>query len=214
MLGLAWGRSTIHMAAGPGPAAALHGRAADGRVRRRDRRARLGGGRARAAQVSGGDAHPIYAPMLLPDEATAEALRHQTGIARAFEYFDKVTVACVLHRVLGAGISHGARHAQRRGTGALTPPSASPRRCPRTSSTRRGAGRPGPGGAVHHGQDRQLRRVPESWRSRARSARARDRRRAALGLVTAWWRDTSPRTTEAGGDRPRSALNRTDPDGP
>ncbi|BFO19848.1 hypothetical protein SHKM778_62360 [Streptomyces sp. KM77-8] len=49
----------------------------------------------RAAQVSGGDAHPIYAPMLLPDAATAQALRHQTGIARAFEYFDKVTVACV-----------------------------------------------------------------------------------------------------------------------
>src|SRR5438309_1800525 len=49
----------------------------------------------RAAQVSGGDAHPIYAPMLLPDAATAAALRNQTGIARAFEYFDKVTVACV-----------------------------------------------------------------------------------------------------------------------
>ncbi len=49
----------------------------------------------RAAQVSGGEAHPIYAPMLLPDPATAAALRSQTGIARAFEYFDKVTVACV-----------------------------------------------------------------------------------------------------------------------
>lgn len=49
----------------------------------------------RAADVSGGEAHPIYAPMLLPDSATAEALRRQTGIARAFEYFDKVTVACV-----------------------------------------------------------------------------------------------------------------------
>ncbi|MFD5645553.1 sugar-binding domain-containing protein, partial [Streptomyces anulatus] len=49
----------------------------------------------RAAQVSGGEAHPIYAPMLLPDPATAAALREQTGIARAFEYFDKVTVAAV-----------------------------------------------------------------------------------------------------------------------
>src|SRR5204862_1139015 len=49
----------------------------------------------RAAEVAGGEAHPLYAPMLLPDPATAAALRSQTGIARAFEYFDKVTVAAV-----------------------------------------------------------------------------------------------------------------------
>ena len=65
----------------------------------------------RAAQVSGGEAHPIYAPMLLPDSATAAALRSQTGIARAFEYFDKVTVACGLHRLLGAGHLDRPRHA-------------------------------------------------------------------------------------------------------
>jgi DNA-binding transcriptional regulator LsrR (DeoR family) len=33
--------------------------------------------------------------MLLPDAATAAALRGQTSIAAAFEYFDKVTVAAV-----------------------------------------------------------------------------------------------------------------------
>lgn len=59
----------------------------------------------RAAQVSGGEAHPIYAPMLLPDPATAAALRSQPGIARAFEYFDKVTVAAVSIGSWEAGIS-------------------------------------------------------------------------------------------------------------
>ena len=96
MLGLAWGRSTIHMAAALRPAAPVHGRAAHRRVRRGHGRARLGrGGAPGRRRSSGGEAHPIYAPMLLPDPATAAALRSQTGIARAFEYFDKVTVAAV-----------------------------------------------------------------------------------------------------------------------
>lgn len=95
VLGLAWGRSTIHMAAAldrlpPCTVVQLTGVYDAGTAERGSVEAVR-----RAAQVSGGDAHPIYAPMLLPDAATAEALRHQTGIARAFEYFDKVTVACV-----------------------------------------------------------------------------------------------------------------------
>ncbi|WP_345044278.1 sugar-binding domain-containing protein [Streptomyces sannanensis] len=95
VLGLAWGRSTIHMAAAlhrlpPCTVVQLTGVYDAGTAERGSVEAVR-----RAAQVSGGEAHPIYAPMLLPDPATAAALRNQTGIARAFEYFDKVTVACV-----------------------------------------------------------------------------------------------------------------------
>ncbi len=93
--GLAWGRSTIHMAAAlhrlpPCTVVQLTGVYDAGTADRGSVEAVR-----RAADVSGGEAHPIYAPMLLPDSATAAALRGQTGIARAFEYFDKVTVACV-----------------------------------------------------------------------------------------------------------------------
>ncbi|KOG86229.1 transcriptional regulator, partial [Streptomyces varsoviensis] len=95
VLGLAWGRSTIHMAAAlhrlpPCTVVQLTGVYDAGTAERGSVEAVR-----RAAQVSGGEAHPIYAPMLLPDSATAAALRNQTGIARAFEYFDKVTVAAV-----------------------------------------------------------------------------------------------------------------------
>ncbi len=95
VLGLAWGRSTIHMAAAlhrlpPCTVVQLTGVYDAGTADRGSVEAVR-----RAADVAGGEAHPIYAPMLLPDSATAEALRRQTGIARAFEYFDKVTVACV-----------------------------------------------------------------------------------------------------------------------
>ncbi len=95
VLGLAWGRSTIHMAASlhrlpQCTVVQLTGVYDAGTAERGSVEAVR-----RAAQVSGGDAHPIYAPMLLPDPATAAALRSQTGIARAFDYFDKVTVAAV-----------------------------------------------------------------------------------------------------------------------
>ncbi|MFC4494979.1 sugar-binding transcriptional regulator [Streptomyces ovatisporus] len=95
VLGLAWGRSTIHMAAAlrqlpPCTVVQLTGVYDAGTADRGSVEAVR-----RAAEVAGGEAHPIYAPMLLPDSATAAALRSQTGIARAFEYFDKVTVAAV-----------------------------------------------------------------------------------------------------------------------
>ncbi|WP_206337298.1 sugar-binding domain-containing protein [Streptomyces sp. Z26] len=95
VLGLAWGRSTIHMAAAlrqlpPCTVVQLTGVYDAGTADRGSVEAVR-----RAAEVAGGEAHPIYAPMLLPDTATASALRSQTGIARAFEYFDKVTVAAV-----------------------------------------------------------------------------------------------------------------------
>ncbi|NJQ03087.1 sugar-binding transcriptional regulator [Streptomyces zingiberis] len=95
VLGLAWGRSTIHMAAAldrlpPCTVVQLTGVYDAGTAERGSVEAVR-----RAATVSGGEAHPIYAPMLLPDATTAAALRAQPGIARAFEYFDKVTVAAV-----------------------------------------------------------------------------------------------------------------------
>ncbi|WP_443071981.1 sugar-binding transcriptional regulator [Streptomyces sp. WMMC1477] len=95
VLGLAWGRSTIHMATAlrrlpPCTVVQLTGVYDAGTADRGSVEAVR-----RAAEVAGGEAHPIYAPMLLPDPATAAALRHQTGIAAAFEYFDKVTVAAV-----------------------------------------------------------------------------------------------------------------------
>ncbi|MFH8408453.1 sugar-binding transcriptional regulator [Streptomyces sp. NPDC018019] len=105
VLGLAWGRSTIHMAAAlhrlpPCTVVQLTGVYDAGTADRGSVEAVR-----RAADVSGGEAHPIYAPMLLPDPATAAALRGQTGIARAFEYFDKVTVACVSIGSWAPGIS-------------------------------------------------------------------------------------------------------------
>lgn len=95
VLGLAWGRSTIHMATAlrqlpPCTVVQLTGVYDAGTADRGSVEAVR-----RAAEVAGGEAHPIYAPMLLPDPSTAAALRSQTGIARAFEYFDKVTVAAV-----------------------------------------------------------------------------------------------------------------------
>ncbi|MDB1088892.1 sugar-binding domain-containing protein [Streptomyces sp. ACA25] len=95
VLGLAWGRSTIHMAAAlrelpPCTVVQLTGVYDAGTAERGSVEAVR-----RAAAVAGGEAHPIYAPMLLPDPQTAAALRGQTGIAGAFKYFDKVTIAAV-----------------------------------------------------------------------------------------------------------------------
>lgn len=105
VLGLAWGRSTIHMAAAlhrlpPCTVVQLTGVYDAGTAERGSVEAVR-----RAAAVSGGEAHPIYAPMLLPDPATADALRRQPGIARAFDYFDKVTVAAVSIGSWAPGIS-------------------------------------------------------------------------------------------------------------
>lgn len=105
VLGLAWGRSTIHMAAAlrelpPCTVVQLTGVYDAGTAERGSVEAVR-----RAAAVSGGEAHPIYAPMLLPDPATAAALRTQRGIAAAFDYFDKVTIAAVSIGSFEAGIS-------------------------------------------------------------------------------------------------------------
>ncbi len=47
------------------------------------------------ARISGGPAYYFYAPMLVPDRMTAEVLRRQPEVARAFEHFPAVTKAVV-----------------------------------------------------------------------------------------------------------------------
>ncbi|CAM3666023.1 sugar-binding domain-containing protein [Nocardiopsis rhodophaea] len=49
----------------------------------------------RAAHISGGSAYPIYAPLVLPDAATARTLRADPGIAAAFAHFERLTKAVV-----------------------------------------------------------------------------------------------------------------------
>ncbi|HWD06602.1 MAG TPA: sugar-binding domain-containing protein [Amycolatopsis sp.] len=49
----------------------------------------------RVTSVSGGDAYPIFGPLVLPDRRTTEILRHQPGIAETFAQFGKLTKAVV-----------------------------------------------------------------------------------------------------------------------
>lgn len=49
----------------------------------------------RAAELAGGRAYPIYAPLILPDAATAATLRADSGIAAAFARFEHLTTAVV-----------------------------------------------------------------------------------------------------------------------
>ncbi|SFB33349.1 DNA-binding transcriptional regulator LsrR, DeoR family [Amycolatopsis marina] len=49
----------------------------------------------RVAAVSGGDAYPIFGPLVLPDRRTTEILRSQPGIAETFAQFGKLTKAVV-----------------------------------------------------------------------------------------------------------------------
>jgi DNA-binding transcriptional regulator LsrR (DeoR family) len=105
VLGLAWGRSIITMAnsldrLAPCTVVQLTGVYDAGTADRGSVEAVRA-----AAAVSGGAAHPMYAPMVLPDRVTAAALRAQSGIAAAMSYFDKVTVAVVGIGSWAAGVS-------------------------------------------------------------------------------------------------------------
>lgn len=215
VLGLAWGRSTIHMAAAlhhlpPCTVVQLTGVYDAGTAERGSVEAVR-----RAAQVSGGEAHPIYAPMLLPDPATAAALRNQTGIARAFDYFDKVTVACVSIGSWEPGIStvhdmltdEERAHYASLGVAAETSAhlfDAEGRRVGRDLGER----------CITVEADR-LRRIPEvvAIAGGLRKAAAID---AVLrsGLVTSLVTDTAAADylLSAGGTPPRPALDRADPD--
>lgn len=57
------------------------------------------------ARVGGGPAHVFYAPMLVADAATAEAIRRQPDIAEAFELVPTVTIAVVSIGAWGPGTS-------------------------------------------------------------------------------------------------------------
>src|SRR4051794_16740081 len=215
ILGLAWGRSTIHMAAAldrlpPCTVVQLTGVYDAGTAERGSVEAVR-----RAAQVSGGDAHPIYAPMLLPDAATAAALRHQTGIARAFEYFDKVTVACVSIGSWEAGIStvHDMLAAEDRAHYASLGVAAEMSAHLFDAEGRR-VGRD-LGERCITVKTEQLRRIPEVV-----AIAGGQRKGAAIdavlrsGLVTSLVTDTSAADyLMTAGTTPKPALNRADPDG-
>ncbi|MFM9367646.1 sugar-binding transcriptional regulator [Streptomyces sp. Da 82-17] len=216
VLGLAWGRSTIHMAAAlsslpPCTVVQLTGVYDAGTAERGSVEAVR-----RAAQVSGGEAHPIYAPMLLPDSATAAALRNQTGIARAFEYFDKVTVACVSIGSWEPGIStvHDMLTDEERAHYASLGVAAEMSAHLFDAEGRR-VGRDLGERCITVEADR-LRRIPEvvAIAGGQRKAAAID---AVLrsGLVTSLVTDTAAadQLLEMG-PAPRPALDRADPDGP
>ncbi len=215
VLGMAWGRSTIHMAAAldrlpPCTVVQLTGVYDAGTSERGSVEAVR-----RAAQVSGGDAHPIYAPMLLPDAATAAALRNQTGIARAFEYFDKVTVACVSIGSWEPGIStvHDMLSDEERAHYASLGVAAEMAAHLFDAEGRR-IGRDLGERCITVKAD-QLRRIPEvvAIAGGQRKASAID---AVLrsGLVTSLVTDTSAADyLMTAGPTPKPALSRADPDG-
>ncbi len=216
VLGLAWGRSTIHMAAAlnrlpPCTVVQLTGVYDAGTAERGSVEAVR-----RAATVSGGEAHPIYAPMLLPDATTAAALRAQPGIARAFEYFDKVTVAAVSIGSWEPGIStvhdmlSDEERAHYASLGAAAEMSAH-----LFAADGRRIGRDLGERCITVEADR-LRRIPEVV------AIAGGRRKAGAidavlrsGLVTSLVTDTAAadHLLQETGPKPRPALDRADPDG-
>lgn len=57
------------------------------------------------ARVSGGPAHVFYAPMLVDDAATADAIRRQGDIAEAFRLMPSVTIAVVAVGAWAPGLS-------------------------------------------------------------------------------------------------------------
>ncbi|HEY5832935.1 sugar-binding transcriptional regulator [Streptomyces sp.] len=217
VLGLAWGRSIITMAnalerLAPCTVVQLTGVYDVGTAERGSVEAVR-----TAAAVSGGEAHPLYAPMVLADPATAAALRAQSQIAAAMSHFDKVTVAVVSVGSWEAGVStvHDAlTDVERRhyaGLGVAAEMSSQ-----LFDAQGRQVGRDLGERCITIEADR-LRRIPEVL------AVAGGRRKAAAidavlrsGLVTSLVTDTGAaehllRTTEPPA---RPALDRADPDGP
>ncbi|SEN86220.1 transcriptional regulator [Actinacidiphila rubida] len=216
VLGLAWGRSIITMAnaldrLAPCTVVQLTGVYDVGTAERGSVEAVR-----TAAAVSGGEAHPLYAPMVLADPATASALRAQSQIAAAMSYFDKVTVAVVSIGSWAAGIStvHDALSDDERehyaGLGVAAEMSshlfdAQGRRVGRDLGER----------CITIEADR-LRRIPEvlAIAGGMKKAGAID---AVLrsGLVTSLVTDTAAadHLLHSTGPAPRPALDRADPDG-
>ncbi|EHY90508.1 sugar-binding transcriptional regulator [Saccharomonospora azurea] len=95
VIGLSWARSvnvmTEHIRALPRcPIVQLCGVQAG--LDRRDRSVETV---SRLAGVSGGEAYPIYAPLVLPDRRTTDILRRQPGIVETFRRFRDLTKAVV-----------------------------------------------------------------------------------------------------------------------
>jgi DNA-binding transcriptional regulator LsrR (DeoR family) len=217
VLGLAWGRSIITMAnaldrLAPCTVVQLTGVYDVGTTERGSVEAVR-----TAAAVSGGEAHPLYAPMVLADPATAAALRAQSQIAAAMSYFEKVTVAVVSIGSWAAGISTvhdtmtDAEREHYAGLGVAAEMSshlfdAQGRRVGRDLGER----------CITIDADR-LRRIPEvlAIAGGMRKAAAID---AVLrsGLVTSLVTDTAAadHLLHSTGPAPRPALDRADPDGP
>lgn len=59
----------------------------------------------RAATISRGIVHPIYAPLVLPDATAAQMLREQPGIVDAVSHFSQVTKAVLTVGGWGPGLS-------------------------------------------------------------------------------------------------------------
>ncbi|MFD1714286.1 sugar-binding transcriptional regulator [Amnibacterium flavum] len=59
----------------------------------------------RAAEISGGTAYPIYAPLLAPDGYVAHALSQQPDVAMAFDFYDRLTLAVISIGSWGEGMS-------------------------------------------------------------------------------------------------------------
>jgi DNA-binding transcriptional regulator LsrR (DeoR family) len=217
VLGLAWGRSIITMAnaldrLAPCTVVQLTGVYNVGTAERGSVEAVR-----TAAALSGGEAHPLYAPMVLADPATAAALRAQGQIAAAMSYFDKVTVAVVSIGSWAAGVSTvhdaltDAERAHYAGLGVAAEMSshlfdAQGRRVGRDLGER----------CITIEADR-LRRIPEVL------AIAGGKRKAAAidavlrsGLVTSLVTDVAAaeQLLRSTGPAPRPALGRADPDGP
>lgn len=215
VLGLAWGRSIITMAnaldrLAPCTVVQLTGVYDVGTDRGSVEAVRT------AAAVSGGEAHPLYAPMVLGDSATASALRAQSQIAAAMSYFEKVTVAVVSIGSWEAGIStvydavSDAERAHYASLGVAAEMSshlfdAGGRRVGRDLRER----------CITIDADR-LRRIPEVL-AIAGGKRKAEAINAVLrsGLVTSLVTDTAAadHLLNSTGPAPRPALDRADPDG-
>ena len=216
VLGLAWGRSIITMAnaldrLAPCTVVQLTGVYDVGTAERGSVEAVR-----TAAAISGGEAHPLYAPMVLADPATASALRAQSQIAAAMSYFEKVTVAVVSIGSWAAGIStvHDAvTDAEREHYASLGV--AAEMSSHLFDAHGRRVGRDLGERCITIDADR-LRRIPEvlAIAGGMRKAAAVD---AVLrsGLVTSLVTDTAAaeHLLHSTGPAPRPALDRADPDG-
>ena len=115
VLGLAWARSLMAMRTALTRLARVRRGAADGRAVAAGRRQLdRAGARPRAAGRTG-RAFFFYAPMVLPDAATAQVLRTQPDIARAIERYPDVTKAVDRRRRMAAGPVDGRRRGDRAG---------------------------------------------------------------------------------------------------